>query len=90
MNFIKYKKWFTSVFGSEATKVILDDKNECIRKDEKIIVDFFKKYQRIESIKNVENGYTIKGCNECISKGINVNLFSPTEISIKFIFKILL
>jgi len=72
MNFIKYKKWFTTVFGSEATKVILDDRNECIGRDEKNLKDFFKKYQRIEPIKNIKNCYTIKGCNECISKGIIV------------------
>ena len=72
MNFKNYKEWFTSVFGSEATEVILDDKNECIGRSEKSLKDFFKKYQRIELIRNIENGYIIKGFNECIFKGIIV------------------
>ena len=72
MNFKDYKEWFISVFGSEATEIILDDKNECIRRDEKKLRDFFETYRRIEPLKNYENGYIIKGCNECISKGIIV------------------
>ncbi len=70
MNFINFREWFTLIFGSEVSNVILDDKNECIRKDEKRLEDFFEKYQRIEPIKHVKNGYVIKGCNECISNGI--------------------
>jgi hypothetical protein len=69
MNFKNYKEWFTSIYGSEATEVILDDKNECITRDEKKLRDFFRDYDRIEPI---ENGYTIKGCTECISKRIIV------------------
>jgi len=72
MNFNHYKEWYISVFGSEAAGIILDDINECIRRDENILKNFFKKYQRIEPIKTIENGYRIKGCNECISKGIIV------------------
>ena len=68
MKFENYKKWFTSVFGAEATEFILDEENECIRKNEKELRDFFEKYQIIEPIKNVEDGYIIKGYNECLSK----------------------
>jgi len=60
MNFKKYKEWFTLVFGSEATKVFLDDKNECIGRDEKSLRDFFKKYQRIEPIKNIKMAILLK------------------------------
>ena len=43
-----------------------------VGRDEKSLIDFFKKNQRIKPIKNIKNGYIIKGCNECISKGIIV------------------
>lgn len=72
MNFKNYKEWFATIYGSEATEVILDDKNECIRKDEKMLRDFFETYRRIEPIKHIDNGYIIKGCNKCISEGIIV------------------
>ena len=72
MNFKRYKEWFSSIFGPEATEVILDDKNECIRRDEKRLWNFFKIYDRIEPIPGNKNGYTVKGCNTCISKGIIV------------------
>lgn len=72
MNFKDYKEWFASIYGSEATEVILDEKNECIRKDEKRLRDFFDTYRRIEPIKHIDNGYIIKGCNKCISEGIIV------------------
>lgn len=72
MDFKDYKKWFSSIFGSEATEVILDDKNKCIEKDGKRLLDFFKNYHRVEPIKHIDNGYIIKGCNECILNGIIV------------------
>lgn len=72
MNFKDYKEWFASIYGYEATEVILDDKNECIKKDEKRLRDFFETYRRIEPIKHIDNGYIIKGCNKCISEGITV------------------
>ena len=59
MDFKDYKKWFTSIFGIEATEVILDDKNECIRKDGKMLKDFFETYRRIEPIEHIANGYII-------------------------------
>jgi len=70
MIFNHYKEWYISVFGSEAAGIILDDINECISRDENVLKNFFKKYQRIEPIKTIENGYKIKGCKKCISKGI--------------------
>lgn len=72
MNFKKYREWFASIYGSEATEAILDDKNECIRKDEKKLREFFETYDRIEPIKHINNGYIIKGCNKCISERIIV------------------
>lgn len=72
MNFKNYKEWFASIYGSEATEVILDDKNECITRNEKKLRDFFETYDRIEPIKHINNGYIIKGCTECISKRIIV------------------
>ncbi len=72
MNFTDYSKWFRSVYGDEVTKVILDQKNECIIKYEQKLLDFFKNYQRYELIPDEKNCYRIKGCNECISKGIAV------------------
>lgn len=72
MDFQDYKKWFVSIFGPDATKIILDDENEWITKDEKKLWNFFKSYERIESIPYKKNGYIIKGCNECISKGLIV------------------
>lgn len=72
MDFQEYKKWFVSIFGHKATKIILDDENECISKKEDELWYLFKTYERFESIPDVENGFIIKGCTECISKGINV------------------
>ena len=72
MDFQDYQKWFTSVYGPEVTKKILDDKNECINSNKQELKRFFESYARIEPISDEVNGYTIKGCNECISKGLLV------------------
>lgn len=57
MNFKKYKEWFTFVFGSEATNIILDDKNECIGRDEKSLIDFQKQSCSSKFIKTKDKYY---------------------------------
>lgn len=72
MSFAEYKKWYISVFGQEVAESILDDNGECIRKQEKVLKEFFKSYERVKLIDNIESSYLIKGCNECINEGIIV------------------
>ena len=72
MSFAEYKVWYVSIFGREVAHGILDDGGECIRKEEKELKSFFKNYERIKPIENIESGYLIKGCNECINERIIV------------------
>lgn len=71
MSFIEYKKWFTSIFGLEATEIILDDENECISKKNDLN-KFFEEYDRIELKDRIEDKYIVKGCKQCVTKGIMV------------------
>ena len=72
MTFSKYVKWFTAVYGPEATDIILDVKNECINRDKDELINKLKNYKRVVPIEDQEKTYHIKGCNKCIEEGLNV------------------